>query len=339
MDSEARIAGEEAEVVRSSSMESFVKERLKYLVEDRRKWWATDFFDFMEKDDDECFRRLREFREEARSLSDEALVVLVGNTITEEALPNYSRRFANLFPDPTGTSQNPWSFWGRNWESEEMQHLFVLHDWLLTGGRVSLKSVLRSSYSLVGKGMKGEPGIFEGLAYPVYQEPATAISHKNMAEIAKKQGAQTLYDICINISGDESRHARFYSEIVTELMRRAPNNMMIAYYKLTKDGIAVMPGRNMTDETYTEPPTLFEHFAGVADRIGVYTTAHHADVFEKLNKAFKVGEVLGLRDEAAEAQERLLKLPDRLRKYADWKKKRHRVAKPVAFDWIYGRAA
>jgi len=103
MDSEARIAGEEEDVVRG--MEPFVEERLKYLVGDRRKWWATDFFDFMEKDDNECFKRLRELREEARSLSDGALVVLVGNTITEEALPNYSRRFANLFPDPTGISQ------------------------------------------------------------------------------------------------------------------------------------------------------------------------------------------------------------------------------------------
>ena len=287
----------------------------------------------MEKDDDECFRQLRELREEARALSDEALVVLVGNTITEEALPNYSRRFANLFPDPTGTSKNPWSFWGRNWEAEEMQHESVLHDYLLTGGRVNLKSALMSRYSLIGKGMKGVPGIFLGLAYPAFQEPATALSHRNMAKIAKEQGVSTLYDICNNISQDESRHAAFYRDVVAELMRIAPERMMIAYNELMKDKV-VMPSRNMVDGTYTEPPDLFQHFAGVADKIGVYTTHDYADIVRKLNKAFDVGNV-SVNGDAAKAQDHLCKLPRVLERYA----KMPRIIEPVAFDWIYGRVA
>lgn len=336
MDFEARVAGEEAEVIRS--MEPFVAGRLRHLVGlEERKWWPYQFFDFMENDD-EYPKKLADLREEAKSLRDEELVVLIGNQITEEALPNYSRALGNLFPDPTGVSQNPWNVWDRGWTSEEGMHEKVLICYSLLNGRVSQRAVEWSSTSLKAGGMEIKPGLFLGLVYPAYQEPATATSHMNLARIARRRGVQTLYDICSNIAGDESRHAKFYSDIVAELMRRAPERMMIAYNELTKDG-AVMPGRNMTDETYTEPPTLFEHFAGVADRIGVYTTAHHADIFEKLNKTFKVGEVLGLRDEAAEAQERLCKLPDRLREYSDRKKKRHRVAEPVAFDWIYGRAA
>ena len=331
-----RIAGEEAEVIRG--MEPFVKKRLSLLVGlDMRKWWPYQFFGFMERDDDYA-GELDKLREEAKALRDEELVVLIGNQITEEALPNYSRALGNLFPDPTGISQNPWNVWDRGWVAEEGMHEKVLICYSILNGRVSQRAVEWSSFSLKAGGMKSLPGLFLGLVYPAYQEPATAKSHMNMARIARDRGVQTLYDICSNIAKDESRHAKFYSEIVSELMKRAPERMMIAYDKLTKDG-AVMPGRNMTDETYTEPPTLFEHFAGVADRIGVYTTAHHAEIFDKLNKELGVSKVLGLGGEAAEAQERLCKLPGRLRKYADWKKKRHRVAEPVAFDWIYGRAA
>jgi acyl-[acyl-carrier-protein] desaturase len=332
MDQKARTDEYEVEVVRE--MEPFVKERLKYLVGDRRKWWASQYFDFMQGEDNECFRRLKDLRDEARGLSNEELVVLVGNEVTEEALPNYSRRFANAFPDPTGTSQNAWNVWGRGWESEEKQHGYVLDHYLLLSGRVNQEAVLKSTVSLIAGGMKDHPGIFQGLVYPAFQEPATAISHKNMAEIARKRGVRTLYDICINIAGDESRHARFYSDIVAKLMESAPEKMMLAYSGLMKEGVA-MPAMNMTDGTYTEPPTLFKHFAAVASRIGVYGISDYADIVDKLNKTFKVADA-SVSDDAAEAQEHLCELPNRLRKIADAKP---RITKPVAFDWIYGSAA
>jgi len=324
--------GAEVEVIRG--MEPFVKERLSYLIEDReRKWWPSDFFSFMEKDDWKS--ELEELREEAQGLADEDLVVLVGNQITEEALPNYSRRLANLFPDPTGVSQNPWNMWDRGWTAEECMHLFVIRGYTLLSGRVSMKAGDRSAFSLTKRGMEGEQGIFRGMAYPAFQEPATSLSHMNMAKIARRKGVNKLYDICSNVAKDETRHAKFYSDIVTELMVRQPERMMIVYGELMKDKV-IMPALNMIDETYTEPPTLFEHFAGVANKIGVYTTFDYANIVEKLNKTFKVAKT-SVKGNAAKAQEYLCQLPGRLMNVAE--RTKYRIAKPVAFDWIYGRTA
>ena len=119
--------------------------------------------------------------------------------------------------------------------------------------------------------MKSVPGLFRGLAYPAFQEPATAASHLNMAKIAARRGVKTLYDICSNISKDESRHAKFYSDVVSELMKITPERMIVVWSELMKDKV-IMPALNMVDGTYPEPPTLFEHFAGVASKIGAYTT-------------------------------------------------------------------
>jgi len=336
MDQDVRIDYEEAEVIRE--MEPFVKDKLNLLIGDRRSWWASKFFDFMEKknaDDDECFNKLRNLRNEAEALSNEELVVLVGNEVTEEALPNYSRRMSNLFPDATGISQNPWRIWGRGWEAEEKMHGRVLDRYLLLTGRVNQKAVDISTDSLIERGMEGQAGYFRGLIYPAFQEPATAKSHINMANRARERGVQTLYDICSKIAGDESRHAKFYSDVVAEIMEIAPERMMIAYGELMNDNV-VMPASNMTDEKYTEPPTLFEHFAGVAERIEVYTTLDYANIVEKLNKTFNVGK-LSLNGAAAKAQNRLCKLPEILRRYAG--SKNFRTAEPVEFDWIYGKAA
>jgi len=348
IEEQARIDDYEAEILRE--MEPFVKDRLILLVPDeRRKWWASDYFDWMEQErasDEVRSKKLEELREEVRGLRDEDLVVLVGNTVTEEALANYSKRFPYIFPDPTHISQNPWNIWERGWTAEEFQHLMVLNHYSLLGGRVNLKETLRSSASLLSNGMKQDTGIFMGMAYPAFQEPATSTSHRNMAGIAEQRGAQTLHEICTKISGDETRHAVFYREVVGEIFEKAPERMMIVWGKLMKDKV-VMPALNMTDSVYTEPPSLFEHFAGVADRIGVYTTQDYANLVKKFNKTFGI-ESASVSGEAAKAQNYLCnKLPkvleraERIKKSKTKTDKVHglRVAEPVAFGWIYGRTA
>lgn len=321
-----------------NALEPFVAKKLDYLVGDRRKWWASNFFNYMETEnasDDERFDALRLLRAEAMMLDDSDLVVLVGNEVTEEALPNYSDRFANLVPDSTGISNRPWRLWYRGWASEEKMHGRVLDRYLLLTGRVNMKAVDHSVDSLIKGGMKEEPDVFRSLIYPAFQEPATALSHQNMALIAKRKGVETLHAICSKIAGDESRHAAFYNEVVAEMMRIEPERTLLAYQSIMKDSV-VMPAVNMIDSTYPEPPTLFEHFAGVANKIGVYTTRHYAEIVEKLNKKFGVAKA-SVKGEAARAQEYLGNLPARLQKMAE--RTKLRVADPVGFDWIYGRAA
>ncbi len=64
---------------------------------------------------DEFLHKVRELRVRAACLPDDYLVVLVGDMITEEALPTYMHAL-NLFQgvrDETGADDTPWARWSR----------------------------------------------------------------------------------------------------------------------------------------------------------------------------------------------------------------------------------
>ena len=63
-------------------------------------------------------------RERAQNLPDDYLVTLVGDLITEEALPTYMTMLNTLdgVRDDTGASVSPWAKWTRAWTAEENRH-------------------------------------------------------------------------------------------------------------------------------------------------------------------------------------------------------------------------
>ena len=76
-------------------------------------------------------------------LPDDVLVVLIGDMVTEEALPTY-QTLLNTFEgcdDPTGTTDNAWARWNRGWTSEENRHGDLLNKYLYLGGRTDMRSV------------------------------------------------------------------------------------------------------------------------------------------------------------------------------------------------------
>ena len=69
-------------------MEPFVGENLNYLAPIDRIWQPTDYLpDFAAEN---WQQQLTDYRAPAQGLSDEVLVVLVGDMVTEEALPSYA---------------------------------------------------------------------------------------------------------------------------------------------------------------------------------------------------------------------------------------------------------
>ena len=69
-------------------MEPFVRDNLNYLAPIDRIWQPTDYLPDFAADD--CMQQLNDYRASAQNLSDEVLVVLVGDMVTEEALPSYA---------------------------------------------------------------------------------------------------------------------------------------------------------------------------------------------------------------------------------------------------------
>jgi len=75
---------------------------------------------------------VRALRERARGLADDLLVVLVGDAITEEALPTYQtliNRHEGL-AGATGADPSPWAQWSRGWTAEENRHGELLNRYL-----------------------------------------------------------------------------------------------------------------------------------------------------------------------------------------------------------------
>jgi acyl-[acyl-carrier-protein] desaturase len=102
-DNDIPVTSSKFEVIKS--MEGFVAENLPALLKPvEESWQPTDFLPDLTRDD--WSEQVREFRQQARNLPDDVLVVLVGDMITEEALPTYQTWLNRLkgLGDPTGSS-------------------------------------------------------------------------------------------------------------------------------------------------------------------------------------------------------------------------------------------
>lgn len=99
-------------------------------------------------------------------------------------------------------------------------------------------------------------------------------------------------------------------------------------------GLIAMPGRLMYDGKDAD---LFDHFAVVAQRMGVYTVHDYAAIIEHLTKTWAIASrsVCGA---AAKAQDYLCKQAERYLSHADRIAEFQRGLPPVTFSWIQGRA-
>ena len=106
-------------------------------------------------------------------------------------------------------------------------------------------------------------------------------AHGNVGRLATSCGEANLSRICRRIAGDEARHETFYKRAVGELMDRDPALGVLAYRSVLK-GLIAMPGRLMEDG---HDPDLYDHFAAVGQRVGVYTIRDYAGIIGHLNDA------------------------------------------------------
>jgi acyl-[acyl-carrier-protein] desaturase len=316
------------------SLQEFVDENLSLLAPVQDAWQPTDYLPDLTADDWSV--RLAGFRECAEQLPDELLVVLVGNMITEEALPNYSISLEHIVHDPTGITDTPWARWLRGWTAEENRHGDLLNAYLRLSGRVDMKAVERTVHHLIRNGFSpGHEGDeFAALIYTSFQERATRLSHGNLARLADARGEENLARICRKIAGDETRHETFYTRVVGQLMDRDPDRAMLAYRTMLRRLIA-MPGARMADGT---DPNLFDHYAAITQRTGVYTARDYGAIIRHLNNAWDLGN-RSVSGAAARAQDYLCRQPERYERLADEFASQAETQPPAAFSWVFGRKA
>ena len=318
------------------TMEPFVEDQLSLLKPVSESWQPADLLPNMTQED--WTSTLQECRHRSESLSDETLVVLVGNMITEEALPTYQTLLNRPpeFADATGEDDTPWARWTRGWTAEENRHGEILGRYLYLTGRVDMRSVEITIQHLLRNGFDPLAGQdpYKGLIYTSFQERATKISHGNVSRLAKESGDSLLERICSLVMGDEARHEEAYKRFVRKIIELDPSEGLLAFATMMKRMIA-MPGKNMTDGN---DPDLFSHFAVAAQRIGVYTANDYASIIEHLVGFWKISELSGLTSEAEEAQDHLCGLAQRYSKLADRAQAGLARQPKMPVSWIFGRS-
>ncbi len=315
-------------------LRAFVQENLPLLLPVEKAWQPSDYLPDMGAPD--WRERLDAFRAPAEQLSDDVLVVLIGDMVTEEALPSYSVSLNLIAGDEEGTSQDPWALWLRGWTSEENRHGDLLNAFLRLTGRVDMRSVEVTVHHLLNNGFDPRvfPDLYAGLVYTAFQERATKISHNNVGKLAGNEGNDRLETICRRIAGDEARHEAFYTRAMNAVIDQDPEGGVITCGGMLRRVIA-MPGRLMFDG---KDPDLFDHFSVVAQRMGVYTVQDYADIVRHLVQTWEIGK-RAVTGKAARAQDFLCKHAERVESQAAAVAERIATEPRVPFSWIHDRCA
>lgn len=307
-------------------VDGYMKE---FLIAPEDIWQPTDFLP--DSQSEKFYEQVSDLREASKELGYDFWVTLVADTITEEALPTYE----SWLMDVEGISQqdepNSWSRWVRAWTGEENRHGDVLNKYLYLSGRVNMREIEISTQHLISDGFDigTDRDPYKNFVYTSFQELATNLSHKRVAQLARKKGNTLLGKMCNIIAGDEMRHHLAYREFVKVIMDHDPNGMVLAFTDMMKKKI-VMPAHFLR-ESGESAGKAFENFSVCAQRLGVYTATDYIDILKKLNDYWEIDGLRALSDDAERAREYLMKLPARLERIAE------RMSYPedaYRFSWV-----
>lgn len=302
-----------------------------YLIPVEKVWQPSDLLPDSESEN--FIEDVKELREYAKELPYDFWVVLVGDTITEEALPTYESWLMDVegINQKEGEEGNGWAKWIRHWTGEENRHGDLLNKYLYLSGRVNMREVEITTHHLLNDGF--DPGTdrdpYKNFVFTSFQELATYVSHNRVAKLAKKYGDHKLSKICRLIAGDEMRHHHAYTEFVDRIFKVDPSEMLLAFHYMMKRKIT-MPA-NLIRESGGKMGDAFELFSNSAQRIGVYTAHDYVDIMQKLLNRWQVDKLTNLTDEAEKARDYLMKLPQRMSRIAE------RMAIPTEshiFKWV-----
>lgn len=302
-----------------------------FLIPVEKIWQPTDFLP--NSQEDTFFDEVTELRELAKELPYDFWVVLVGDTITEEALPTYESWLMDVegINQHDGAHGNGWSKWVRQWSGEENRHGDVLNKYLYLSGRVDMREIERTTQHLINDGFDigTDRDPYKNFVYTSFQELATYVSHNRVAKLAKQYSNKSLAKMCKIISGDEMRHYHAYSTFVKEILTVDPSGMMIAFKEMMKNKI-IMPAQFLR-ESGESLGSAFDEFSNAAQRIGVYTGQDYVDIMRKLIVRWEIDKLQGLSEEAEKARDYVMALPARMERV----NQRIRISDEIThFKWV-----
>lgn len=305
-----------------NGIEPLVREYMERHVAARKLWMPSDLMPADEQTDAAFEDELRALRERARGLPDGVRVALALNLLTEEGLPHFHRLVA-VYMGHDGI----WAQWNNLWTAEEDRHGCVLRDYVRDARVFNLRALETMQYQYIESGFnpewKDDP--YRLLAYTSLQEKATQTSHSNAGRIAG-QYEPKLQKILAHISADEARHYAFYRDSFSAVLK-ADTNRALAALAAVAPALA-MPGHNIDG---------YAQMSEVERRSGIYGPREYLKLVEELVTHWAIDKLTGLSAVGRAAQEKVMQLPARLARMADYiDSKTH--TRSFSFEFIYQRA-
>lgn len=293
-------------------LEALIAEYLRP-IEDN--WQPADFLP--DSSDENFIKEVKLLQESCMELPYDYIAVLIGDTITEEALPTYESWLSDVIGVDQVNEPNGWMKWVRAWTAEENRHGDLLNKYLYLSGRVNMRAMEVSTQYLIADGFDigTDRDPYRNFIYTSFQELATNVSHRRTATLAKKFGNPHLSKICGVIAADEMRHAKAYKAFVSRILAVDPSELILALEDMMRKKI-VMPAHFLR-ETGVKMGQTFSHFSDAAQRLGVYTTNDYIEILDSLLIEWEIETVKGLNEKAEKARDYLMALPLRLSRIAE----------------------
>ena len=311
-------------------LEPFMEgEMATYLRPVEELWQPSDFLPDASKET--FFADVKELQQNAKELPYDVLAVLIGDTITEEALPTYES-WLMMVDDVSRNEQGGWMKFLRAWTAEENRHGDLLNKYLYLSGRVDMRAMEISTQYLIHDGFDiqtyNDP--YRTFVYTSFQELATNVSHRRVAGLAKQAGDKLMAKMCGVIAADEARHAKAYISLIKKAFEVDANQVMLAFEDMMKKKI-VMPAHFLR-EIGLQVGQTFGHFTDAAQRTGVYTATDYVDIMKELLVEWQIESMRDLNEAGEKARDYVMALPDRLMRVAE------RMKSPgldYKFSWIH----
>lgn len=304
----------------------------KYLKPIESNWQPADLLP--DARNPKFIAEINEIQELAKEMDYDLLTVLIGDTITEEALTTYE----TWLMDIEGINQqynennpNGWSKWIRGWTAEENRHGDLLNKYLFLCGRVDMREMEVTTQHLINDGFDIGTGRnpYKNFVYTSFQELATNISHRRVASLVKKTGNTLLAKINGIIAADEARHASAYSDFVKRIFELDPSQMMTSFEDMMRRKI-VMPAHFMR-QSGDKVGELWSHFSDAAQRTKVYTAQDYINILSSLIKDWDIDKITDLNEAGEKARDYIMALPNRLQNITN---RMQEPEKEFEFKWI-----
>lgn len=302
-----------------NDLEQKVREMMETHEQKRELWYPSDLIGPEPGEDPDEHRAV--LRKRAAGIPDHARTALALNLLTEEGLPHFHRLLAVYLGN-----ESHWSAWNNLWTAEEDRHGQVLHDYARDAALLNQRRLeeMQFEYLRAGFAPEWDRDPYRVFVYTTVQERATQHSHAETGRICAEYDP-LLGSVLDRIAREEARHFAFYRTVMHMVLERDPNQALESMSHILPS--IDMPGHTMPG---------FREMADVIRRTGIYGPRDYLRIVQEQIRYWKLETLEGLNEMGRKAQERILSIPDRLRRVADAIESRSR-AKTYSFDVVFNR--